>query len=453
MAVGRRRWNGRFALLGIGLLLVLLCALSGVVFGVVLGVSLVFGLLLVCLPMIPLSVLLALPWTRRSAKRVLRALVTVYAPLLVGSSWLARGFANLHRYVVGGLLGERVPRPYLTPRDPTWWSRAGRVMGDAATWRDLTWLLVGTVVGSVVGVLPVAMLAGTLWYLAYPVVRHVLADTSDLPDVLAALTGLDVDVVALGVGVLLGVLWWVATPPLSRSYARLGRSLLGPTERARLALRVRQLAASRAETVDSQAAEIRRIERDLHDGAQARLVALGMNLGMAEQLLEADPDTARELIAEARESSSAALAELRGLVRGIHPPVLADRGLDGAVRAFVLDSPLAVHVDIDLPERPPAPVESAAYFAVAETLTNAAKHAHTSEAWVRIAHADGVLRIAVTDQGRGGASIESGGGLEGVRRRLAAFDGTLALTSPPGGPTVVTMEVPYPAGVPGVAER
>ncbi|HEX6444194.1 MAG TPA: sensor domain-containing protein [Streptosporangiales bacterium] len=453
-AEGRRRWNGRFALLGLGLLLVPLCVVSGVVSGVVFGVSLAFGLLLVCLPMVPLSVLLILPWTRRPAKRALRVLVTVYGPILVAMSWLARGFANLHRFTVGGLLGERVPRPYLTPRRPTWWSRSGRVLRDAATWRDLCWLLVSTVVGSVLCVLPVVLLAGALWYLAFPLVGQNLAGYSDLPDLLADVSGVgNASVIGLAMGVVLALLWWAFTPSILRSHARVGRSMLGPTQRARLALRVAQLAASRAETVDSQAAEIRRIERDLHDGAQARLVALGMNLGMAEQLLEADPDTARELIAEARQSSSAALAELRGLVRGIHPPVLADRGLDGAVRALALDSPLSVHVDIGLSGRPPAPVESAAYFAVAETLTNVAKHGGTVEAWVRIEHSDGVLRLTVIDHGRGGAGIGAGGGLHGVQRRLAAFDGTLALTSPAGGPTVVRMEVPCAlAGIPGVAE-
>ncbi len=151
--------------------------------------------------------------------------------------------------------------------------------------------------------------------------------------------------------------------------------MLGPTEQARLRARVKQLATSRAETVDTQAGELRRIERDLHDGAQARLASLGMSLGLAEQLLADDPQAAQQLLAEARESTSDALAELRDLVRGIHPPVLADRGLDGALQALALINPTPTTVVTHLPGRLPAPIESAAYFAVSEALTNAIKHA------------------------------------------------------------------------------
>jgi signal transduction histidine kinase len=194
--------------------------------------------------------------------------------------------------------------------------------------------------------------------------------------------------------------------------------------------------------VDAQAAELRRIERDLHDGAQARIVSLGMTIGLAEELIERDPAAARKLLAEARESSSAALVELRHLVRGIHPPVLAERGLDGAVRALALSLPIPITVDIDLPGRPDTPVESAAYFVVAEALANVSRHSAASTAWVRMRHADGVLFMTVGDDGIGRADPAAGTGLRGIERRLAAFDGTIALSSPPGGPTVVTMELP-----------
>jgi len=211
---------------------------------------------------------------------------------------------------------------------------------------------------------------------------------------------------------------------------------------AALASRVTQLAETRGTAVDTAAAELRRLERNLHDGAQARLVALGINLRAAEQLFKTDPDTALALVAESRENSALALAELRALVRGFHPPVLADRGLAAAVQALALGSPIPVQTDIQLRGRPPAPVESAAYFAVAEALTNAVKHSGASGAHVRMAHCAGMLRIEVTDDGRGGADPATGTGLLGVERRVATFDGILAVSSPAGGPTIIVIEVP-----------
>jgi signal transduction histidine kinase len=167
-----------------------------------------------------------------------------------------------------------------------------------------------------------------------------------------------------------------------------------------------------------------------------------MSIGLAEQLVRRDPEAVRRLLAEARETSGQALAELRGLVRGIHPPVLAERGLDGAVRALALAVPLPVEVTVDLPGRPLAPVESAAYFAVAEGLANVTKHSGATRAWIRLGHTDGRLTMVVGDDGRGGADPAAGTGLAGVGRRLAAFDGTMVVSSPSGGPTVVSMELP-----------
>jgi signal transduction histidine kinase len=167
-----------------------------------------------------------------------------------------------------------------------------------------------------------------------------------------------------------------------------------------------------------------------------------MVIGLADTLIDADPAEAHKLLAEARESSSAALVELRHLVRGIHPPVLAERGLDGAVRALTMSLPLPITVDIDLPARPDTPVESAAYFAVAEALTNMIRHSRAHVGSVSMRHADGSLTMIVTDDGAGGANPAAGTGLHGIERRLAAFDGTMALSSPPGGPTVITMELP-----------
>ena len=212
-------------------------------------------------------------------------------------------------------------------------------------------------------------------------------------------------------------------------------------DRAALTERISALEASRAGAVDVQDAELRRIERDLHDGAQARLVALGMSLGMAEQKLASDADAARELLAEARADAGQALRELRDLARGIHPPVLADRGLDAAVRSLAAASPISVTVSVVMPERLKPPVESAAYFVVAEALANAGKHSRAGRVDVRIVRANGAVSVEVHDDGVGGAD-PSGGGLDGLRRRVEALDGTLSVVSPVGGPTIVRADMP-----------
>jgi signal transduction histidine kinase len=211
---------------------------------------------------------------------------------------------------------------------------------------------------------------------------------------------------------------------------------------SRLTNRVQRLSETRNDAVDTAAAELRRVERDLHDGAQARLVALGMSLRAAERLFETSPRAALAMVGEAREMSSRALTELRDLVRGIHPPVLADRGLGDAVRALALETPVNAKLDVDLPDRLAPPVESAAYFAVAEVLANVVKHAHARTVDIHIRHDGDALRIAITDDGVGGADPDKGSGLRGVERRLGTFDGILAVNSPPGGPTIVVIEVP-----------
>ena len=220
------------------------------------------------------------------------------------------------------------------------------------------------------------------------------------------------------------------------------RTLLRPGPDPELAGRVQRLTETRGHAIDAATSELRRIERDLHDGAQARLVALGMNLRAVERMLPASPQAALALVAEARETSSRALGDLRNLVRGIYPPVLADRGLGHAVQALALDTPLPVRVDGDLPGRLTAPVESACYFAVAEVLANAVRHSGASHVDIRMQHTDGTLRIEVCDDGIGGADQAKGTGLQGVERRLGTFDGIVAVSSPPGGPTMIVMEVP-----------
>jgi signal transduction histidine kinase len=240
--------------------------------------------------------------------------------------------------------------------------------------------------------------------------------------------------------ILLALGLWVAPRVMGEHLGLRERELTVRAEQ--LTERVETLTLTRSDAAGTAAAELRRIERDLHDGAQARLVALGMSLRAAEKLFKTSPDAALALVSEAKESSSKALTELRDLVRGIYPPVLADRGLADAVRALALDTPLHTVVDIDLPGEVEMPVGSAVYFAVAEILANAAKHSGARTIRIHLSHASETLRVQVTDDGVGGADPEQGTGLKGVERRLATFDGILAVSSPPGGPTIVVIEVP-----------
>jgi len=357
---------------------------------------------------------------------------------------LVRLRADLERRLASrtGILITRPYHPAPEHDTPGSWPHFRWIVTDQATWRDLAWLVPGAIVGFGLGAICVAVplygLAGltlaplwiwlgTGWY-GYGV--HWSVD-SFADGLLCIPQG----------AVILAVGLWLA-PWLRRVDARFARLFLAPTKAAELRLRVTQLTVTRAGTVGAQAAELRRIERDLHDGAQARLVSLGMMIGLAEELVDRDPAAARKLLAEARASSGTALVELRHLVRGIHPPVLAERGLDGAVRALALSLPVSITVDIDLPGRPDTPVESAAYFAVAEALTNMSRHSGARTGSVSLRHANGVLTMVVADDGAGAADPAAGTGLRGVERRLAAFDGTMVLSSPEGGPTVITMELP-----------
>jgi signal transduction histidine kinase len=364
---------------------------------------------------------------------VLLALPAFLAGLFVASQLLPaiRPLAGLTRRLAGRWCGVAIADPYL----PRPWvqgeqagprRRLGRRLRDQATWRDLLWAFVNGLVGWILVVLPAGLvLLGFL-----------------------GLFGPGGSLQVRGLAILAAVFGLWAAPPLMHAYGVLARSMLAPTRHAELALRVQHLAQTRTEALDTGSAEIRRIERDLHDGAQARLVAMGMTLDAAGQIIDTNPDAARALLHEARDSSVKALAELRALVRGIHPPVLADRGLADAIQALALDTPMRIHLASDLHARPPAWVESAAYFAVSELLANVSKHAEARETWIDIRHTDGMLRIGVTDNGHGGADPAGGTGLHGIERRLAAFDGILAISSPPGGPTAVTMEIPCELSLP-----
>ncbi|MFI0166720.1 sensor histidine kinase [Streptomyces sp. NPDC017082] len=238
---------------------------------------------------------------------------------------------------------------------------------------------------------------------------------------------------------------WPVLPYLSRGLANLDRAmvrgLLSPSDE--LERRIAELESDRGIVVDTAAADLRRIERDLHDGAQARLVSLAMGLGLAREKLLEDPDTAAAMVDEAHGEVKLALQELRDLARGIHPAVLTDRGLDAALSAIAARCTVPVRVEVDLPARPAQAIEGIAYFTVSELLQNISKHSRARTASVDVRHADGRLLVRVTDDGVGGARFDGGSGMRGLAERLGAVDGRFAVDSPAGGPTVVTAELPW----------
>jgi signal transduction histidine kinase len=367
---------------------------------------------------------------------------------LVTTPWVltgVRAFAGWRRVLAAEWAGIRIPSAYRpAPEGANPWTRTFTMLRDPATWRDLRWLPVDMTAGFLTALLPAVLVLYPLegFALAAGLWRTLTDGTSDA--YWYGFVPVSDQASALGAGVLGAVLLFLAhryTVTVFHAHFSLTRALLTPTQ-LELAERVRVLTETRRDAVDTSAAELRRIERDLHDGAQARLVAMGMDLGTVEALMDKDPEQAKQLLAQARRSSADALAELRDLVRGIHPPVLAERGLGDAVRALALRLPVPCEVTVELVGRVQAPVESAAYFAVSEVLTNAVKHSGADRIWVDVHHAEGRLRVCVTDDGKGGAVVAAGSGLAGVERRLGTFDGVLAVGSPAGGPTMVTMEIP-----------
>jgi len=364
----------------------------------------------------------------------------------------SRGLANLSRKLSRDWYGVDIPRPYRpAPRFQRGFmgvlERTRFILMDPATWRDLLWHLLTPAVGGTMALLAGIMFLYGVYGIVVCVLWNVLVQHTAIDDWYTFVhihhgVGEQWRWAAAGMGVFFMVVSVYVAPALLRGQAHWNRVLLKPTRAAELRQRVERLTETRADALDTSAAELRRIERDLHDGAQARLVAMGMNLSAAAALMDKHPEEARELLTEARDASVKALTELRGLVRGIHPPVLADRGLADAVRALALDSALTVEVTADLPGRAQAPVESAAYFAASELLTNVAKHAEADRVWIDLSYADGALRMTITDDGHGGADMDAGTGLRGVERRIGTFDGMMTVTSPPGGPTVITLEIP-----------
>jgi signal transduction histidine kinase len=379
-------------------------------------------------------------------------LAAALVPLGVGGFLLpplltaVRHHAGLRRRLAERWYGVSIPAAYRPrPAGPpgAGLSRTLHLLQDPAVRRDLRWLPVDGTAGFFLALLPAVLLGKAVEGLALALgLWRVVTEGGDywywfLP------VGGQGDAIGAGVlGLLLLHLAFRFNDRLLKAHFTLTRAVLAPSGRAALEHRVEELARTRHDAVDTSAAELRRIERDLHDGAQARLVAMGMSLGTIETLLDKNPAQARQLLAQARAESAEALAELRDLVRGIHPPVLAERGLGDAARALALRTPLPVDADVDLPGRPEPAVESAVYFALSEMLTNVVKHAEARRVWLEMTHRDGMLRLTVTDDGRGGADPAAGTGLAGVERRLGAFDGVLAVSSPTGGPTVVTLEIP-----------
>ncbi|WP_242001593.1 sensor histidine kinase [Kribbella steppae] len=354
----------------------------------------------------------------------------------VGTLALSRPVCQMVRSLVAKWTSTVIPAGYLEVGPVTqmstgyWWngtsySRTSKEaredqelrlrFKDPANWRDLRFIAIAPFTAGLVAAIPPA-----------GVVAGVLGFSQSVP--LVGVLGL---VVAIG-----------SAPYAWRPIEPVAVRFLRPSAAMALADRVDELTAQRADTTVAQAAEIRRIERDLHDGAQARLVVLGLSLATAEKLMETDPAQARALLREARVGAATSLTELRELVRGINPPVLNERGLVDAVRALAMDSPLETEVSAEVELRLDPPIESALYFGIAELLTNAIKHAHAARAHISIARDDTAIVVEVEDNGRGGAEVSAEGGLAGLRRRLAVFDGTLDLTSPAGGPTRARMTVP-----------
>jgi signal transduction histidine kinase len=362
--------------------------------------------------------------------------VLVGFPMLALTLLLWRWGANRERERATLVLGTPIADAH-RPLPNGFWKRWGARLRDPATWKDLLFLgLVGPIVWIVFGAIVVAFWAASLAAILSPVFSASAADGSWLGGLRPELLG-----IALA-GVLGIVLALAVTRGLAAASGALARGLLAPGDRAELEARVAAVEASRAGAVDSADARLRRIERDLHDGAQHRLAYVAMELGRAREKLADDPQGADRLIAEAHEESKKAMVELRDLALGIHPSVLTDRGLDAAVSALAERCPVPVDVDVALDRRPPPAAETAAYYVIAEALTNVGKHAGGTRASVRASYDDGKLVVEVADDGRGGARRAAGSGLEGLAQRVDALDGTLTVDSPAGVGTTIRAELP-----------
>jgi signal transduction histidine kinase len=348
--------------------------------------------------------------------------------------------ARLHAFT-----GVVVVPPPPPPGDRSWWRR---YLLDGRPWRAMAHLTLVALWGLVVGTVTLTLLSVCVAFAALPLYRDALpGGRLTLP--WGSTMGSGLGLFAVGV---FGVL---VLPLVARGVVgvdvHLATSLLGRSRREEVQVlhrRVETLTQTRVDTVDSVELERRRIERDLHDGPQQRLVAIAMDLGMAREKLDADPTGARELLDKAHAGAKEAITEMRQVARGIHPPILTDRGLDAALSALAARSPVPVTVRVAPGPRPGATVEAIAYFCVSELLTNVAKHARARQATVEVTRHGGALVVRVTDDGNGGVDAGRGTGLVGLRQRVAAVDGTIDVASPPGGPTVVTIILPEPRSTP-----
>ncbi|MFJ2741090.1 sensor domain-containing protein [Streptomyces sp. NPDC087440] len=406
-----------------------------------------------------LHALVALPLALVGALLVLVGLlvggalsVTALGPWLIAATLRGAGaLASVQRALAGGLLGVRVETvPQLPPGGgPFAWRRA--VLADRRAWRAVGWVCLAPLLA-----LPGLVVAFTgyvygLLFLLHPLLRHVNYTTVRAPDgserhVSLEWFGVQMDTWPRWLAVVAaGALLLAAAPYLVRlallPYEKVLRSLLGPGAADR---RIHALEETRARAVEDAAATLRRIERDLHDGTQARLVGLGMHLTMIRELVAggAGAEQVLAVVETAQGNARQAVADLRVLVKGIHPPVL-DQGLDAALATLAADSPLRVRVRVEVGERPSPAVESIAYFCAAELLANAAKHSGAETVEIEVAGDGEVLSLVVRDDGCGGAVVGAGSGLTGLRGRAGAVDGTLECDSPAGGPTVVRVVLPY----------
>ena len=382
----------------------------------------------------------------------------------MGAVYANRAVAMAERYLAALVLGSPIAHAYRRPSRPGFFPLARTLATDPQTWRDAGWMILGTVVSFTFSIVAIVLWSVTLSAVTFPLWAWTLpssamqfegdiAPNSNLWDFLDHFGNLHqtatttewhgphgatgyVVVFLIGLVLLPLTVWPCAA--MARGQVQLARLLLSPTASD---LRVEELTRTRAASVDVQASELRRIERDLHDGAQARMVAVTLDLGLAKEKFESDPEGARKLVDQAHAEATTAIVELRELVAGIAPAVLTDRGLDAALSSLVATCRIPVTVDIRLPERLPTAVEVAAYFVVAESLTNVQKHSNAARATVHARLQDNRLILEVGDDGTGGAD-PAGAGLTGLRDRVAALDGTLTVSSPAGGPTLVRAEIP-----------
>ncbi|MFE4974749.1 sensor domain-containing protein [Kitasatospora sp. NPDC056651] len=365
-------------------------------------------------------------------------LVGVGLPLLPPALRLLRHCAEFQRRRVGRRLGgDRPCTPY--------GDRAS--LRDPAVRKDLLWLLAHGTAGTALAGAALTLCSHAVNWLTAPIWWQLLPDERG-KIILLTVDSWPMSAAAAADGIGYAALALAALAPIADLHARASRRLLVARPRASLARRVQELTTTRSEALDAHAAELRRIERDLHDGAQANLVAVSLRLGMIRRALDQRPEQAAELVDSTQLVAEQALESLRALVRGIHPPLLADRGLAEAVRSLADRCAVPTRVELDAlppagpPPRAPAAAEAAAYFVVSEALANVARHSGARRALVRLRITADAIAVRVEDDGRGGAVEGTGSGLPGLRRRVAAFDGSTRLSSPPGGPTVLEVEVP-----------